>query len=110
MKQYVIDGLRPKDRQLLESYLEEHFGPAQIKDVYWLPMDPSLYSPTQAAHTDCQPFYFVVVLHPDSIAAEMLVRTQHRVRCDCMGYAGEDQRTWLIRVIDSIFEELMIQA
>lgn len=110
MKQYVVDELRPEACRLLQGYLEERFGASEIKGIYWIPIDPLLYTREQAAHTDCQPFYFVAQLNPASIAAELLVRTKHRVRCDCMRYANEEQLIWLIHFIDSIFERLMIPA
>jgi hypothetical protein len=110
MKQYVVDELSPKARDRLQAYLEDHFGRAGIQGVYWIPIDPSLYSREQAAHAGCQPFYFVVELNPASLAAELLVRTKSRIRCDCMAYASKDQVVWLIRLIDSIFERLMISA
>jgi hypothetical protein len=42
------------------------------------------------------------------LACELLVRTQNRVRCDCIGYATEEQFSWLIALIDDIFNRLQI--
>ena len=47
-------------------------------------------------------------LGPDRLAAELLVRTRSRVRCDCIHYADERQRNWLVRTVDAIFEKLEI--
>jgi hypothetical protein len=47
-------------------------------------------------------------LSPDRLAAEMLVRTRCRVRCDCIHYADEGQCNWLVRTVDAIFEKLEI--
>jgi hypothetical protein len=47
-------------------------------------------------------------LRPDRLAGELLVRTRNRVRCDCIHYADERQRNWLIQTVDAIFEKLGI--
>jgi hypothetical protein len=62
----------------------------------------------QAAHTECQPFYFAVVLRQSVISFELLIRTRKRVRCDCIQYANKAQRESIIRFADSIFDELKI--
>ena len=45
-------------------------------------------------------------LEPDRIACELLVRPRNRIRCNCIGYADENQRSHFIRMMDSIFEQL----
>jgi hypothetical protein len=47
-------------------------------------------------------------LGEDRLAGELLVRTRKRVRCDCIHYADDRQRDWLIRTVDAIFEKLEI--
>jgi hypothetical protein len=82
MKQYVIDELRPKDYQMIKSFMDEKFGSSNVDGVYWIEL----------------------------IAFELLVRTKNRMRCSCMGYATENQRNWLIRVADAIFDKLGIKT
>ena len=106
MKQYVIDELRPADHQKLKEYLDAHFGPAEMGDLYWIGLDPDLYDPLQASHKECHPLFFAAQLQPASLAVELLVRTKNRVRCDCIQYATDDQFRWLIRLVDAIFEQL----
>ena len=77
--------------------------------IYWIQLDQNILTDIQAEHTDCHPFYFAADLEPNLIAFEMLVRTRKRMRCACMGYATETQRNWLIRLADSIFDELEIK-
>ncbi len=110
MKQYVIDELRPQDQEKIKTYLDEHFGPAELGDLYWIPLDRDLYDPKQASHTDCHPLFFAVQLQPAALAAELLVRTKNRVRADCIQYATDDQFRWLIRLVDAIFEHLGVMA
>jgi hypothetical protein len=47
-------------------------------------------------------------LGADRLAAELLIRTRNRVRCDCIHYADERQRNWLVQTVDAIFEKLEI--
>lgn len=110
MKQYVIDELRPQDHERLKAYLDNHFGPADMGTVYWVPVDDVLYDPRQASHGQCHPLYFAVQLKTSSLAAELLVRTKNRIRCDCIQYATEDQFLWLIRFIDAILQKLEIMS
>ncbi len=109
MKQYVIDELRIGDHEKIKSYLDENFGTSGVDGIYWLPVENRILTEIQAAHTDCSPFYFALSLEPNLLACELLVRTRNRIRCDCMSYATEEQRNWLIRFIDDIFEKLEIK-
>ena len=108
MKQYVIDELRPQDQEKIKGYLDEHFGPADMGNIYWIPVDPVLYDPKQASHEACHPLYFAVQLSSMSFVVELLVRTKNSIRCDCIQYATQDQFLWLIRFFDAIFEKLEV--
>jgi len=108
MKQYVIDQLRREDHRQVKTYLDAHFHGSGMEGLYWIPVDPGHYSPVQAEHTDCQPYFFAVELTEDKISCELLVRTRQRVRCGCIAYATRDQRNWLIDCMDAILEKLGI--
>ena len=110
MKQYVIDELRPIDYKLVKAYLEENFSSSDVDGIYWIQLDQNILTEIQVEHTNCQPFYFAVELESDLITFELLIRTKKRIRCDCMGYATEKQRNWLIRLADSIFDTLEIKT
>ena len=110
MKQYVIDELRPKDYELLKAHLEENFSSSDVDGIYWIQLDQNILTKIQAEHTDCQPFFFAVDLELNLITFELLIRTKRRIRCDCMDYATEKQRNWLIRLADSIFDTLKIKT
>jgi hypothetical protein len=110
MKQYVIDELRQKDYELIKAYMEEKFLSSDVDGIYWIRLDWMILTKVQRDHTDCQPFYFAVNLEPDAITFEMLIRTQNRMRCSCMGYATDIQRNWLIRLADAVFDELEIKT
>jgi len=108
MKQYVIDELRLGDYSKLVSYLGEKLGAPRVSGLYKLPLSSENLSDTQSAHIRCRPFYFAIDLGPDRMACEFLVRTDQRARCDCVGYATEQQRNWLIRFADTMLSRLEI--
>jgi hypothetical protein len=110
MKQYVIDELRLGDADKLASYLERHFGPADLGGVFWIAIDSKHCSEIQNSHVECKPHYFAIELHESSLACELLVRTRERVRCDCITYATQSQRNWIIKVIDDMFADLDIST
>jgi hypothetical protein len=108
MKQYVIDELRLDDHYKIRKYLDEAYGPAEMGAIYWVPLDGEVLTEIQREHSDCQPFYFAIELEEDQLAIEMLVRTKNRIRCACIGYASNDQRIWIMDLVDAIFEALDI--
>jgi hypothetical protein len=108
MKQYVIDELRPADVATLRSYLTEQYGSTVMDGVFWIPVEDELLSDIQTAHHECRPHYFAVDLDELRMACELLVRTRSRIRCDCISYATEGQRNWLIALVDDIFNRLAI--
>jgi len=108
MKQYVIDEIRPEDYKQIKSYLDEKFGVAELGGIYWMPVAEALLTPIQASHSACQPFFVALDLTLDRLCCELLIRTRQRVRCDCMGYATQIQRNWIIETVDSFLVELGI--
>ena len=108
MKQYVVDQLRFHDYEKLKAYLDQNFGAASMGQIYWVPLDGDKLNPVQAEHRQCQPFFAAIELQPGQLSLELLVRTQNRIRCDCIGYATEEQRSRLIRLVDDMLEQLQI--
>lgn len=106
MKQYVVDELRPEDYERLKNHLDETLQPAGLDGLYWLEVQPELLTGIQEAHMDCRPLLFAIELEPDRLSCELLVRTKNRVRCQCMAYATETQRNWLIAYVDAMLEQL----
>ena len=110
MKQYVIDELRPEDYEALKNYLDEQFGQAEMDGIYWIPVATQLLTDIQLQHEECRPHFLALDLDPGRIACELLVRTKNRLRCDCIQYASEQQRNWLIELIDNMFNRLEIAS
>jgi len=97
------------DHEAIKVYLKENYSASDVDGIYWIPLEEDILTEIQKEHTDCQPFYFAVDLEPNRIAFEMLIRTQKKMRCSCMGYATENQRDWLMGLADSIFDQLGIK-
>lgn len=110
MKQYVVDQLRFNDYEKIRGSLDQRFGPASIEGVYWVPVEPGRLSATQAAHRDCQPFFAALELCGERLSVELLIRTRQRIRCDCIAYATEEQRNWLMRMVDDMMLQLGISV
>ncbi|MCU0559057.1 MAG: hypothetical protein MUD16_02550 [Desulfobacterales bacterium] len=110
MKQYVVDQLRFNDYEKLRGCLDQRFGPASIEGVYWVALEPGRLSATQAAHRGCQPFFAALELCGERLSVELLIRTRQRIRCDCIAYANEEQRNWLIRLVDDLMQQLGISV
>ncbi len=110
MKQYVIDELRYKDYEALQNYFQSHFTASGLDGLYWIPLDKEILTDTQRAHADCHPHYFALELEPERLACELLVRTAAQVRCNCIAYADDRQREWLLQVIDAVLEKLAINV
>lgn len=110
MKQYVIDELRPDDYRQIKNYLDEKYGSSEVKGIYWIPVELKFLTSEQASHTDCSPHYFAVVLEPNLLACELLIRSKNKIRCSCIGYADEAQRNFIIKLADSLFETLKIKT
>ena len=108
MKQYVIDDLRPPDHAALKAYLDDHLEKTGIEGVYHLAVPEELLSEVQRSHNACHPLYLALELVPEALVCELLVRTDARVRCDCIGYATVSQRNWAIETIDAIADKLAL--
>ena len=109
MKQYVIDEIRAADHEKIKAYLDAEFGPSEMGSIYWVPLGEEMQSDIQKDHKKCQPFYFALDLEQERLSCELLIRTRDRIRCDCIHYATESQRNWLISVVDAVFEKLEIR-
>ncbi|MFZ1983800.1 MAG: hypothetical protein WAU91_05255 [Desulfatitalea sp.] len=110
MKQYVVDELRPEDYAKIKGCLDQQYAVPGFEGLYWIPIDEALLDGVQKAHDDCRPFYFALELTPDRLACELLVRTKQQIRCECIQYATQNQRNWLIALVDAALAELNISV
>jgi hypothetical protein len=110
MKHYVIDELRPQDYQQVKKLLDEQLEASGVEGLYWVPLKEELLTDFQAAHVECGPLFFAVVLEPGLLSCELLVRTRQKLQCDCMAYATLTQRNWIIDWADDIFDQLGLHS
>ncbi|MFP4476690.1 MAG: hypothetical protein ACLFOY_14125 [Desulfatibacillaceae bacterium] len=110
MKQYVVDQLRPEDYDNLKEHLDKKYGESRVGGLYWIPLDMEFLGDVQAAHTDCQPFYFAIELETTRLSCELLIRTLERMRCDCIRYADQRQTMGIITFVDQMCDELGVEA
>ena len=110
MKQYIIDELRLGEYEKIKTYLNENVDHSKMDGIYWIELDKNILTDIQAEHKECQPFYFAININPASVSCELLVRSRNIIRCNCISYATEAQRNWIIRFIDSILTKLEIIA
>ncbi len=108
MKQYIIDDLRLGEYEKIKTYLDENVGSSKIDGIYWIQLDENILTDIQSEHKECQPFYFALDIEPNAISCELLVRSRSIIRCNCISYATEFQRNWIIQFVDSILEKLEI--
>jgi hypothetical protein len=108
MRQYVIDELRPADYDTIKAYLDVRFAVPDFDGLYWIPLEENRLTAIQKEHIDCHPFYIALELLPDRLACELLVRSRQRIRCQCIQYASEVQRNWIIQMVDAMFEKLAL--
>ncbi len=84
------------------------FGTAKLNGVYRILLEEDMLNDIQRQHSECAPFYLSVELLQDRIACELLVRSENKIRCNCIAYATPEQRDHFIARIDAIFEKLEI--
>lgn len=109
MKQYVMDQLRASDHELIKDYLNKHADRSMMDEIYWVNLPESLYSPIQAEHMRCRPFYFAVQLTMNEVAFEFLIRSREIIRCSCIAYATPAQRDYILQFADNMLDELQIK-
>ena len=109
MKQYVMDELRPEDYEKIKKYMDRRFEVSSMGGLYWIALDQDILNDEQTRHADCQRQYFAAELSETVLCCELLVRSRDRLKCDCMAYADDRQRNWLMGRMDSMLDELEIK-
>ena len=109
MKQYVIDQLREPDYEAILDYLDKNAQKTAMEGVYRVQIPEDYYTSLQLDHADCRPFYFAAVLDLRQVSFELLVRSQERIRCNCIAYATAQQREFILHFADNMLDELGIR-
>jgi hypothetical protein len=110
MRQYVVDELRPEERERIKEYLDTYCELSDIKGLYWIRIPDDMLSSIQCEHRDCQPYCAAVELGDRFVKFEMLIRSRKKIRCKCVGFATPKQRDFLFSFIDTLINETRIRA
>ncbi|TYT74438.1 hypothetical protein [Desulfobotulus mexicanus] len=110
MRQYVVDTLQPEDYRRLKEVLDARFGLPLVGGVYWVELPETLCTPMQAEHKACSPHVMALDLEETRLSCEFLVRTRKAMHCICMGYAGREQRGWIMDMVDTLLEDAGVTA
>lgn len=110
MRRIVIDELSPMECDNLDSFLKRTLQVGPMVGVFWLVMPQEQLSDNQQAHIRCGPYFCAVELENTTLCVELLVRSSSNLHCDCIAYATEDQRRFILNFIDRMLEEEQIRA
>ncbi len=110
MRQYVIDQLKPEERDKIKAYLEQYCEPAGLDGMFWLHVPLEVLSETQRDHQGCQPHCVGIELREQEVKIEFLVRSRNKIRCECIAYALPHQRDYIINFIEQMLKETKVKA
>ncbi len=110
MRYFAIDDLSREERVVVKNYLKRNAQPAAIDNMFWLPLPEELLEELQKEHVECGPYFFGIELQDDFVNFELLVRSQTNLHCNCIGYATDSQRQFLMQFIDRLIEEEQLKA
>ncbi len=109
MQAFIVDKLSQKKLERLREAANNFAKPGALNDIFWIPIPEHLLTPTQAAHKECQPFFFAIEFGEDFVSFEFLARTHHRIRCECIAPATPPQRVYLLEVAKKIFKKAQVE-
>ena len=98
------------ERDNIDSYLKRNLNPGPIEGLFWLSLPEDLAGPAQQGHSECGPFYFAVELEEESLRFELLVRSQTNLHCDCIAFATQTQRDFVLNFADTLLSEEFIKS
>ena len=112
MRTYLIEDFYPEQISLVRQRLTDKGLSGGLADIYYLPVPDELLTDEQREHkAECGPHIFVLeILDETSLKLELLVRAQGKLRCSCVMYATDDQRTYIMDHLDAFLRELDISV
>jgi hypothetical protein len=105
MRQYVVDELRPQEREKIREYLDKHCKRSDLGGLYWIELPEDILTTKQREHEECWPHCTAVEVCERSVNFEMLVRSRRKVRCNCVAFATPEQRAFVLAFADRLLEE-----
>ena len=110
MRQFLVDEIPRRQMETIKSYLKNNTSTSGLDSVYWLEVPPDLLAAVQLDHHSCGPHYLAIEVGKDFIKFEFLVRSRHRLRCDCVRYADAAQESFLLDFAHSLIETLHLSC
>ena len=110
MRHFVIDQLSRQERQAVLDHLQKNAQAGPLNNLFWLSLPEDLLSSDQTDHPQCGPFHLAVEVGEESVAFELLVRSQSTLHCSCIAYANRSQREYLLHFIDTMIDQLQLRA
>lgn len=103
MRSYMIQDITPRDMDTITTHLKETGYKSPLDGIFWLPLPESLLGKAQQEHnSQCSPYYLALELGQDWLRLEFLVRSEQRLRCDCIMYADPRQREAMMEFLDEL--------
>lgn len=113
MRNYLIEDIIDDNISTIENQLKAEGYAGPIDDIYYLPIPESLLTDEQKEHCkDCGPYFLgLEVIHDlsgNALKMELLVRAHNKLRCSCVAYCTQEQRNYMLDLIDTLIQELNI--
>ncbi|MDR0826425.1 MAG: hypothetical protein LBN33_00905 [Desulfovibrio sp.] len=109
MRTYTIDQLEEADIAAINARLLDMGLQAGLEGIYWLPVPEKMLSPIQLEHREqCGPYCLALEVGASHVNMELLVRGLGRIRCDCVSFAEEGLRNYIIKYLEDMLTELKI--
>lgn len=105
MRQYVIDELRHDELKKIREYLDRKCDQSGLGNILWLNIPEDYLTDEQKSHESCAPHVTGIEFMEDAVSFEMLIRSRNKMRCSCIGYASNEQRNFILNLVDEMIRE-----
>ena len=106
MRQYVVSEITPDEMERLTKLLTDRGCAAGVEGIFWLPVPEEHLTDIQKEHAEqCGPHVMALETNGDSVGLELLVRAKGRIRCDCIGWAGDGLVLAMMREVDALLAQ-----
>lgn len=113
MRSYLIEDFYPEHLQKVTAALSDKGYSGSLDGVFYLPVPQELLTDVQREHAgECGPHIFVLEAVEDAgvLKLELLVRAKNKLRCECVMYATQAQREYIISFLDDFIRHLDISV
>ncbi|CCO24552.1 hypothetical protein [Maridesulfovibrio hydrothermalis] len=109
MRNYLLEDIYEEDLVKITDALKELGFAGPIEDIFYLPIPEHLLDDIQKEHFDeCGSYFMALEVLENGLKIELLVRAKGRIRCDCVRYATNAQRNYMLDYMDKFIADLKI--